>query len=208
MELQLADNGLNYVPYIWVPNIQGGGGIYVRENKFDFMSEDEYDEFMEEIAPYQMDDLGLSENETVNLLAGFKSRRAERQQARKEKREAKADKKKSKTENRRGRAEARKIRVQGRADAKKTRADAKKVKAEGGGESEATGWMDKITDVAGKFIDRKKGGEEGGGDEGGGDEGGGETKKSNKTLWIVGGIAGALVLGTVIYVATKPKKVA
>lgn len=206
MELQLAEKkGLRYTPYVWIPNIQYGGGVYVREDEFDTMSEDDFDYFMEEIAPYNQRDLGLSEGETVNLLAGFKARRAERQQARKEKKAQKVDNKKSRTEARRSRSTS-------KAEARKTRAEAKKTKAEGGGGddgNDAASWRDKILDTAQSYFNKDKGADAGGGGDdgsgGGGDDGSGGKKKSNTVYWIIGGVAVAVVGSALIYNATKKK---
>jgi len=201
MVLELASNGLNYTPYVWVPNIQAGGGVYCREDKFDAMSESDYDGFMEEIFPYQMEDLGLSENENVNLLAGFKSRRTERRAEKSAKRAAKTDNKKSKADKRRMKGEA-----------KKTRAQAKQDKAnqeggDGDGGSKGMDVFNKLTDTAQSYFNKDKGADGGGDGDGEGDAPD-KKKKSNTTLWIVGSIAGVFVLGTIIYVSTRPKKVA
>ena len=192
MELQLAEGQhkkLSYTPYIWIPNIQAGGGVYAREDKFDDMSEDDYDEFMYQIAPHEMNEQNLSEGEFLSMLASRKSRRAERQQAKKEKKAAQTDKKKSK------------------ADARRLKAEAKKTKAEKGKSGKGAEFFNKALDTTEEYLKTKNaGGGDGGADDGSGGGAADTTeKKSNTMYWVIGGAAAVLIIGGVV-VSSMNKK--
>jgi hypothetical protein len=172
----------NENPYIFVPNFEQGGGVYVREDKFDLMPDSQWQIFMQALAPYQPEvQQGVSES---NFLGNREDRKKNRE-ARRERKKTKADSK----------AEAR----QTRADAKQTKADAKVIKAENsdGGSSV----MDKIKDVGGSLIGAWKGGDSGGDLAPVDDQT--STPFYKKPLFIVGAIA---LVGGGIYLATRKKK--
>jgi len=99
--LRLADNGPasnNWVTqsshlaekapeelYLWVPkNLEGTKGIWVREDYFDHLPEDQWEAVMERLAPYQERFMsGIFSNIRENIAAR-RERRQERREARQE----------------------------------------------------------------------------------------------------------------------------
>ena len=178
-------------PYIFVPNFEQGGGVYVREDKFDNMPDDQYKIFMKTLAPYQPEvQQGMSENYFLGSRAERKAQRERRMEAKTQKKEGKGT---AKTE----RQERKKLKAESKASARTTRADAKKTKAEGGGGG--VDW-DKVKDVGGsligKFINKDGGGEPGGADVVT------ETPFYKKPAVIFGGVAVLLIGG---YMLMKKK---
>lgn len=174
---RLNDGQEEINPYIFIPDFEAGtGGIYVREDKFDYMPADQYKLFMAMLAPYQpaqgMDELSNKAN------------RERRREQRAKKREGK---------------EARKQQKQDRRDSRThSKNDARAKKSEGGGDGEGgagSGILDRIKSGVSKFINK-------GQDGGDGAPAPEETPFYKKPLVI--GIAAAVVIGGV-YMATKKK---
>lgn len=166
-------------PYIFIPDFEAGtGGIHVREDKFDYMPEDQYKLFMAMLAPYQPPG-GLDE-------LSNKANRERRRDQRAKKREGKEERKNEKQKR--------------RSDRSSSKNDARAKKSEGGGDdSGGSGILDRIKSGVSKFINK---GQDGGGD---GTPGGGapeETPFYKKPVFIGGAAAAVLV---VAYLATKKK---
>jgi LPXTG-motif cell wall-anchored protein len=131
-------------PYIFMPNFESGGGLYIREDKFDSMPNDQFKMLMRQLAPYQ------PEVQTGQMSEQqFLGNREDRKKNRESKRNRRDQKANSKAESRTTRA-----------NAKQTRADAKKSKADSG--QGGIDW-DKVKDVGGSLIGKvfNKGGDEG-----------------------------------------------
>jgi len=180
-------------PYIFIPDFENGGGIYIREDKFDSMPTEQFKLFIQKLAPLQPDvQKGvLSEMEEL-------SGRAERKARRDEKKDLKLEKKENKEERKTDKNERKNKRRDSKDEARQSREERK---AEKGGFD----W-DKAKDVAGNLIGKftGKGGAE---DTGGADTGGGggaePTPFYKNPIFIVGGL---LLIGGGIYLATRPKK--
>jgi len=75
-------------PYVFVPDTTGETrGTMVREDYFDFLDEEEWITFMEQLSAYQ--DMGMSEFAFLSAKGRRRRRRAERQKLRAEKKRAK-----------------------------------------------------------------------------------------------------------------------
>lgn len=185
-------------PYIFVPDVENGGGIFIREDKFDAMPEDQFRRFVKAIAPWQpeVQQGVVSEATFLASRSDRKEQRARRKEAKTAKKEAKTKSKEDKNERKNKRAESKASSREKRADAKQTRADKK-----GGG----VDW-DKVKDVGGSLISKFTGK---GGDEAGADGSGGGAPDDAKPFYknpIV--IVGALALvGGAIYLGTRKKAV-
>jgi hypothetical protein len=192
----LNENGEVSNPYIFIPNFEQGGGIYVREDKFDGLPPNQWAMFMKNLAPFQpeVEQGALSE-------PMFLASRSERKESRERRREAKTAKKEAKTKSKEDRNDRRNQRTEQRGSRAERRAENKeareKRKAEGGGFD----W-DKAKDTAGGLIGKFTG--RGGGDEGGGDGGGGDsgTGMSPTMKYVLIGGAVVLLAGG-IYASTR-----
>lgn len=107
MYLQLAEQEtekeLN--PFIFVPDISGQSkGMYVREDFFDSLTDREFDEMMNTLAPFQPDVQARTMSEDW-FLADRASRRRKRAEKDAKKREKKAGKEQKRKENKERRAE-------------------------------------------------------------------------------------------------------
>ena len=169
-------------PYIFMPNMETGGGLYIREDKFDSMPNDQFKMLMRQLAPYQpeVENGQMSEQQ-------FLGNREDRKKNRESKRNRRDQKANSKAESRTTRA-----------NAKQTRADAKKSKADSG--QGGFDW-DKVKDVGGSLIGSifNKGGDASGGEVAPIVE----TPFYKKPAVIIGGV---VVLGVVGYMLTRKKK--
>jgi hypothetical protein len=185
----LNENGEISNPYIFIPNHSQGGGLYVREDKFDGLPANEWAKFMRDIAPYQPEVEQGSLSEPMFLAS-----RASRKENRERKAEAKTAKKEAKVTGKEDRNTRKNDRTANRKDNADKRAQRK---AEGKGFD----W-DKAKDTAGSLIGKftgKGGGDEGGGDGGGGDSGTGMSPTMKYVL-----IGGAVVLlAGGIYASTR-----
>ena len=132
MYLELAEGTEELNPFIFVPNFEQGGGIFVREDKFDAMPNDQFNLFMELLAPYQPEvQAGLSE-------AVYLADRASRRDRRERKKEAKTAKKEAKTQKKQAKAEAVKLKAESKAE--------KRAQGKGG-----INW-ETVKDVGGSLI--------------------------------------------------------
>jgi len=173
----LNDGQADINPYIFIPDFDAGtGGIYVREDKFDYMPADQFRLFMKMLEPYQpaqgMDELSNKAN------------REKRREARATKREGKENRKNEKQKR--------------RSDRSASKNDARAAKSAGGGDGEeggGSGILDKIKGGIKKFINKGQDG----GDAAPPPE---ETPFYKKPVFI--GIAAAVLIGGV-YMATKKK---
>jgi len=138
MYLQLAENEemsagapATTKPYIFIPNGgRSGRGMYVREDFFDALPDNEYKVVMSRLLPHQREvQRGMSESMYLSNKANRKQRRAD-----------KHDKKQSKIELRKAKGEAKVTRAQ--------------KKGSGAGKE----YLDKAIDVAGGLIGGRKGG--------------------------------------------------
>jgi hypothetical protein len=146
--LQLADNGYSHLAarsnemYVFIP--QGFRGAtadsYVREDVFDKMHPEDYDQIMMELLPYQ--NMGMSE---LGDRASRKAKRAGKKEARAGKKEARATKKEGRGAAARG--ERKLKRQESRQAAKTERAQVRA--ASGGG-----GFLDKITGAVGGILNK------------------------------------------------------
>lgn len=202
MYLQLAENlaepVLPYVPYVWIPDQQNGGGFWMREDKLDsMMNDDEFDEFTEVIAPYEAEVMGMSENSPQYLAgkADRKARRAERQERKAAKKDTKQQKREAKVAIKQARAS--KKEAAGQAKLNKTAAD-----REGTRDLIKSG-IGTVGGLVGSIFG--KGGEAGA--EASADAGGApdEDKKDNTMTYVMYGLGGLAILG-IGYVLLKPKK--
>ena len=179
----LQENDPQDNPYIFVPNFEQGGGLYIREDKFDSMPGNQWNLLMKTLAPYQPQvQQGMSENT-------FLGNRAERKARRDEKKDQKATNK----ANREQRKEDKNERKNQRQTARDERKANKKPIDWGG-------VKDTATSVIGGIFGKK-------------DQGadmvdpidpnsGGKPFYKNPAV-IIGGLA---VVGLGIYFATKKKK--
>lgn len=191
----LRENHTNPNPHIFIPNFETGGGIYVREDKFDNMPDHQWAMFMDILAPYQPQVQNGTMSEPM-----FLSGKAERKARRDEKKDAKMEKKASKEERKTDRNERKNQRRESKDEARESR---ESRKSERGGFD----W-DKAKDTAGGLISKftnRGGGDDGGGDTGGGDTGGGGTPMSTTTKYIIGGSIAVVVIGGIAYAMTRPK---
>jgi hypothetical protein len=176
-------------PYIFVPDHQNGGGVHVREDKFDNLSDREWGQFMKRVAPYQhaVESGTLSESTFLASRSDRKARRKEKKDNKIEKDKAKTDKKKAKNEIKM--AKAQKKRDQG---------EAKKTKADGKGGKKGFDW-DKAADIGGKLVSKfTNKGADGGGDGSGGGDGGSDGGESKPFLKSTAGIVTMSVLGLAV----------
>lgn len=68
-------------PYIFIPNFETGGGVFVREDKFDAMPNDQWQIFIKTLAPFQPQvQQGLHEDMFLATRAERKQRREDRHQ--------------------------------------------------------------------------------------------------------------------------------
>ena len=189
--LQLADNGYSHLAqkpndmYVFIP--QGFRGAtadsYVREDIFDKMHPNDYDQIMMELLPYQ--NMGMSE------LGDRASRKAKRA----EKKEARATKKAGRGAAARG--DRRLKRQESRQAAKTERAQIKAASGGGGG------ILDKITGAVGGILNKDASIDVGGASveyDAPSDE---SFMSKYKTPLLIGG--GLLAIGA-IYLITKKKK--
>jgi len=137
---RLNDGQEEINPYIFIPDFEAGtGGIYVREDKFDYMPADQYKLFMAMLAPYQpaqgMDELSNKAN------------RERRREQRAKKREGKEARKNEKQKR--------------RSDRSASKNEARAAKSAGGGDGEGSGLLDKIKGGINKFINKGQDGGDG-----------------------------------------------
>lgn len=182
-------------PYIFVPDFERGGGLFIREDKFDSMPEHQFKMFVRAIASVQPEVQSGQLSEAIFLAS-----RAERREQRARRKEAKTQKKEGKGQARKERQERKKLKQESKAEARKTRAEAKKTKAEGG--KGGFDW-EKAKDVGGSLISKftGKGGEEAGSD----GQGGAPTEATpfyKNPAVIIGGVA---LLAGIGYLATRKK---
>lgn len=187
----LNENGSLDNPYIFIPN-NSGGGVYVREDKFDAMPDHQWAVFMKNIAPFQpeVQSKSLSEPMFLASRASRKQKREDRHQAKMEKKAAKTQKKVDRTERKNQR----------RASKDESRANRDERKANRKGVD-----MDKVKSIGGALLNKFLPGampddepETGGG-------AGGESSATPfyKNPIVIGG---AIVLTAgAIYLATRPK---
>lgn len=102
MYLQLAESGVKYNPYLYVPSTDGGDGIYVREDYFDDLPHNDWMDVMLTIAPYQPQAMseGLSGfiqnvrdrvNQRLDLMTANKQAKVDKKEAKVNLKNAKAD---------------------------------------------------------------------------------------------------------------------
>lgn len=188
----LNENGEEDNPYIFLPNFDTGGGVFVREDKFDSIPDDQWAVFMNAIASYQPEvQRGMSE-------ACFLSSRADRRAKRERRNEARTKRKETRAQNKEDRNTRRNERAESKADARQTRAEARMTRAEGKGGFD---W-DKAKEIGGSLINKFTGG--GGGDDMPADQGGSDSSTPfyKQPTFLI--IAAAAAAGG-IYLATRPK---
>ncbi|MEI8136124.1 MAG: hypothetical protein WCH21_02250 [Bacteroidota bacterium] len=170
----------NENPYIFIPNVDGGG-VYIREDKFDSMPHDQFVKFVATLAPYQPEVKAgeLSEGE-------YLASRSERKAARQKKKDLKNEEKESKTKRKEEKSASKAAVRQAKAD--------KKTSGKG------FDW-DKAGEIGGKLIGKitGKGEEDASGNAGAAIE---PTPIYKNPLFIAGGAA--LLLGG-IFLATRKK---
>lgn len=222
----VLNSGDNHI-YVPAHLNDGYAGIWVREDKFDGLSDREWDITIDELLNFQPGMSDLSGRARREAKKAAKAEKKAKRTARKdEKKAAKAKKKADKNERKNTRVNAKAQAKLTRANAKQTRADAKLTKAgrSGSGEDEdgegsdstAKGIFQNIVAKGKGFIDKVKGGGGSapeGGDEPEGGEGADKDSGSDefdifgmkvpKTAAYVGG--GLLVLGLGYAVTTKRK---
>lgn len=191
MYLELAEGTEELNPFIFVPNFEQGGGIFVREDKFDAMPNDQFTLFMELLAPYQPEvEAGLSE-------AVYLADRASRREHRERRKEAKTQKKEGKGSAKKERQERKKLKAESKAESRTKRAEAKLTKSQTGGGLDLTKLTDTASTLIGKFTG--KGGEaEAAAIPSGSDE----TPFYKKPAVLIGA---AVLIGGGIYLATRKK---
>lgn len=191
------DGTLNY--HIYIPKHLNDGyrGIYVREDKFDGLSESQFDNLMEAVIDYQpgfQEGPGLSSRDSRRKKKEFKQKKKEDRNTRKNsKREGKDYSKKT------------------RANAKQTRADAKRDKAQGGGGRSAEDIFDTVVDKASGAYAKFKGGQQGGDDTGGDDSKSSNSSSGSDTImgipktaaYAIGGVVGIGAIALAIHAMNK-----
>lgn len=193
----LRENKPKKNPYIFVPNFEQGGGIFIREDKFDGLTDNQWSMFMRILAPYQPQVQNGAMSEPM-----FLSSRAERKANRDRKREAKTSKKEAKTQSKIDKNDRKNQRTESRAEARERRADAKQSRAERKAEGGGFDW-DKAKDTAGALIGKFTGG----GQESAPGDGGSESSAGGfnfKSPLFIGGVA-LVVIGGIVYAVTRPK---
>jgi len=121
-------------PYIFIPDFEAGaGGIFVREDKFDYLPAEQFYLFMKLLAPYQPNPEGLNED---IFLAGFVKNFFKGREDRKN-----------------GREERRNKRAESKGRAREARANAKVIKAEKGGASPLDSIIEGAKSIFGKKED-------------------------------------------------------
>jgi hypothetical protein len=176
-------------PYIFIPDVQNGGGLYIREDKFDSMPEEQFKRFVMAIAPWQPEVQNGAMSESM-----FLSNRAERKENRSRRKEAKTEKKEQRATNKQDKN-------QRKNDRRASKDEARASKEERKSNRKGFDW-DKAKDTASSLISKftGKGGEDESGNAGGGTD---ATPFYKNPLVLVGG---ALLIGGGIYLATRPKK--
>jgi len=91
----LAEAPQDENPYIFIPDFeQGNGGIFVRDDKFDYLPADQYSLFLQLLAPYQPNPEAWSEDIFLHgFFKTFFKNREERKQKRQERRSQRAESK-------------------------------------------------------------------------------------------------------------------
>lgn len=207
MYLQLAEAPFNYVPYVWIPDKENGGGFWMREDKLDTLNDNDFDNLMDDIAPYEADVMGLSED-SLQYLSGKAERQARREQRK--------DNKQAKTEAKTAKKAAKADNKQSKADARRNRSEAKVIKAQAKENmtpeerAARTGIVKDSINTVGGIVGNifGKGGDAAGADTGGDSEKGPHNENDTimgmpKTVVYVGG---AVLVSVAAYMLLAPKK--
>lgn len=187
MYLELAEGPTTRNPYLFIPNFEGGeGGVFIREDKFDSMPDEQYKALLNILGPFQpKEEGGLNEGALLASRSERKEQRSRRREAKTAKKEARSAEKASKTARKEERSSS-------RAEARSARAE-KRANRE---PFDFKGAIDTVGGVVSKFTGK-------GGEEIEALPGSGEAKPFYKNPIVL--IGGALAIGGIAYLATRRK---